>query len=209
MVSNIHLPIILGAGFLAAASPGPATMAIAATAMQHGRRNAMAFAAGVNVGSLMWSVAAALGLSALMLANAWAFEVMRYLGASYLLYLAFRSAKAAFSKASTLTSEAESGTLGATFLKGLGLHLTNPKPLLFFSSLFAIGVPQGTPLTVLAVIIAALSIQGVFIFQGFAFLFSIKGVAVFYQRTRRWFDAAFALVFGAASLKLLTAQLFD
>ena len=209
MVSNIHLPIILGAGFLAAASPGPATMAIAATAMQHGRRNAMAFAAGVNLGSLIWSIAAALGLSALMLANAWVFEVMRYFGASYLLYLAFRSAKAAFSKVNALTTKAESGTLGATFLKGLVLHLTNPKPILFFSSLFAIGVPHGTPLTVLGVVIAALAIQGVFIFQGFALLFSIKGVAAFYQRTRRWFDGAFALVFGAASIKLLTAQLFD
>ena len=163
----------------------------------------------VNLGSLIWSVTAVLGLSALMLTNAWVFEVMRYLGAAYLLYLAFRSAKAAFGKASTLTSRPESGTLGTTFLNGLVLHLTNPKPILFFSSLFAIGIPDGTPLAMLGVIIAALAIQGVFIFQGFAFLFSIKGVAAFYQRTRRWFDAAFALVFGAASLKLLTAQLFD
>ena len=88
MVETLNLPIIMVAGFIAAASPGPATMAIAATSMANGRKFGMAFAAGVNVGSLFWSVTAALGLSALMQANVWVFEAMRYFGALYLLFLA-------------------------------------------------------------------------------------------------------------------------
>ncbi len=209
MVETLNLPMILIAGFIAAASPGPATMAIAATSMAHGRKYGVAFAAGVSSGSLVWSITAALGLSALMLSNVWAFEVMRYLGALYLMYLAWKSAKAAFSKNALMAGNAASGTLSATFLKGLGLHLTNPKPILFFSSLFAIGIPHGTPAVSLALVIGALAVQGVFIFQGFAFLFSIKGVATSYKQLKRWFDGVFALAFGTASFKLLTAKLFD
>ncbi|NNC01068.1 LysE family transporter, partial [Corallococcus exiguus] len=95
MVDTINLPIILSAAFVAAASPGPATLAIAGTSMQQGRKFGLALASGVTTGSLIWSVAASLGLGALMLANVWAFEALRYFGAAYLLFLAFKSAKSA------------------------------------------------------------------------------------------------------------------
>ena len=209
MIETFNLPVIMVAGFIAAASPGPATMAIAATSMAHGRKSGMAFAAGVNLGSLTWSVTAALGLSALMLANVWVFEAMRYFGALYLMYLAWKSAKSALGRDKAKAGKAASGTLQATFLKGAMLHLTNPKPILFFSSLFAIGIPHGTPISALAVVILALFIQGIFIFQGFALLFSVGGIAAGYQRLKRWFEGAFALAFGYAGFKLLTAKLFD
>jgi threonine efflux protein len=209
MIDTLNLPIILAAGFISSASPGPATMAIAATSMAHGRKFGMAFAAGVSAGSLTWSVTAALGLSALMLANVWVFEAMRYFGALYLLYLAYCSAKGALGKQAAIKANAASGSLSTTFFKGMALHLTNPKPILFFSSLFAIGIPHGTPIATLFVVIAALAVQGVFIFQGFAFLFSLKGVAAGYKQLKRWFEGAFALAFGVASFKLLTVRFFD
>ncbi len=49
------------------------------------------------MGSLIWSISAALGLGAIMLANAWVFEIIRYFGAAYLMYLAYKSARSAFS----------------------------------------------------------------------------------------------------------------
>ena len=55
---------------VAAASPGPATLAISVAAMGGGRAAGLAMAAGVVAGSASWGIAAALGLSALMLANA-------------------------------------------------------------------------------------------------------------------------------------------
>ncbi|MBT8408749.1 MAG: LysE family transporter, partial [Alphaproteobacteria bacterium] len=63
---------------LAGGSPGPATLGIAGTAMASGRRAALAFALGILAGSASWGIAAALGLSAVMLANVWLFEVVRY-----------------------------------------------------------------------------------------------------------------------------------
>ena len=95
MVENINIFLILVAGFIAMASPGPATLAIAGTSVSNGRPYGLALAAGVTSGSILWSAAAALGLGALMAANAWAFEILRYCGAAYLLFLAIKSAKSA------------------------------------------------------------------------------------------------------------------
>ena len=86
----VNLPLILGAAFIATVSPGPATMAIAGTSLALGRRHGLAIASGVTTGSLAWSIAAALGLGALMFANAWLFEAMRYAGAAYLIWLALK-----------------------------------------------------------------------------------------------------------------------
>jgi len=97
MFESINLPVILMAAFLATASPGPATLAIAGTSMSQGRRKGLAMAAGITSGSWIWSVSAALGLGAVMLAHAWAIEIIRYVGACYLLYLAFKSARSALS----------------------------------------------------------------------------------------------------------------
>ena len=52
MSLSFDLPLILAAAFVSSASPGPATLAIADTAMQAGRRSGLALAAGVVTGSL-------------------------------------------------------------------------------------------------------------------------------------------------------------
>ena len=77
------------------ASPGPSNMAIMAAAMSQGRHQAMAFATGVVCGSLMWGLAAALGLSALMHAYSWTLLVLKLLGGLYLLFLSWKAARSA------------------------------------------------------------------------------------------------------------------
>ena len=73
--------IVLG-WMLAGGSPGPATLAITSTAMGQGRRAGLALASGVLIGSATLGFAAALGMAAVMMANAWIFEVIRYVGAA-------------------------------------------------------------------------------------------------------------------------------
>src|SRR3546814_7491103 len=91
MIADVNLTLILLAALIATASPGPATLATAVTSMPSGRRYGLALAAGVMTGSLTWSLAAAAGLSAIMLANAWAFEAPRYAGPASLLFLPLKS----------------------------------------------------------------------------------------------------------------------
>ena len=88
-MQEIHYGLILVAAFVATASPGPATLAIAGTSMNSGRRHGMAIALGILTGSFIWSLSAAFGMAALMYANAWLFDLLRYFGAAYLLFLAY------------------------------------------------------------------------------------------------------------------------
>lgn len=207
MLDTINLPLILAAALLATGSPGPATLNIAGTAMTAGRPFALAVAGGVATGSLMWSTAAAFGLGAVMLANAWLFELLRYAGAGYLIFLAFKSARSALKPGDVAPKAVQYGSLRRAYAGGLALHLTNPKPILFFGSLYAIGVPpQTSPLTLL-IIIGAMALQSTLVFAGYALLFSSAPAVRAYLRLRRWFEGLFTLAFGYAGFKILTARL--
>ncbi len=207
MLEDINLPLILITAFVSTASPGPATLAIAGASMTAGRSYGLALAAGVTTGSWSWSIAAALGLGAVMLANVWVFEILRYFGAGYLLFLAYKSTRSVFVNSEAANGQIAVASLQSAYVKGLTLHLANPKAILFFGSLFAIGVPVGASVFSLAIVIAAVGIQSLLIFIGCALLFSNPQMVVGYKKMRRWFGAVFAIAFGAASLKILTAKL--
>jgi threonine/homoserine/homoserine lactone efflux protein len=205
MPLEVNLPLILLAALVASASPGPATLALAGTSMASGRTSGLALASGITTGSLMWSIAAALGLGAVMLANAWVFEVIRYFGAAYLMFLAYRAARSALSQ-KNIATRSFTGGKPTLYAKGLALHLTNPKAILFFGSLFSLGIPPGTEVAQLAIVIAAVGLQSFLVFHGYALIFSSQAMTGVYLRLRRWFEGAFAIGFGAASLKILTAK---
>lgn len=206
MLADLNFHLILPAALIASASPGPATLAIAGTSMAAGRRAGLALALGILTGSLMWSTAAALGLGAIMTANVWILEIVRYCGAAYLLFLAFRSARSAL-RPGVVAAVAVKGSGKTLYFKGLALHLTNPKAILFFGSLYSLGVPADADFRALATVIAAVGLQSVLVFCGYAVMFSTPALARGYMRMRRGFEAAFALGFGAAGLKVLTARL--
>ncbi|MBD1546914.1 LysE family translocator [Roseibium aggregatum] len=203
----INYPLILGAALIAIPSPGPATLAIAGASMASGRRIGMALGAGVVCGSLTWSTSAAFGLSAIMLAHVWMFEAVRYAGAAYLIYLSIVSARSACFGKGKKASPVEISSMGAAFRKGLAIHLTNPKAILFFGSLYSIGVPAGATAGDLVSIIAAVGSLSAFIMIGYGWLFSIASVRQAYIRLHRWFSGLFALAFGAIGFKLLTTRL--
>lgn len=205
MLLEINLPLILLAALLASISPGPATLALAGTSMASGRASGLALASGITTGSLMWSISAAFGLGALMLANAWVFELIRHFGAAYLLFLAYKAARSALTN-KDLATKSFAGGKRALYAKGLALHLTNPKAILFFGSLFSLGIPPEAGFQQLALVIAAVGLQSLIVFHGYALLFSSQVMTNIYLKLRRWFEGAFALGFGAAGFKILTAK---
>ena len=142
-----------------------------------------------------------------MAANAWVVETLRYVGAAYLLFLAYEAAQSALSDKSLMPVAAGQGGLGRLYVKGLLIHLTNPKAILGWGAVFAIAVPVGAlQISVLETYGALLSVScGVFF--GYALLFSTGMFVRGYQRLRRWFEGAFVVLFGLAGLKTLTARL--
>ncbi|WP_209598778.1 LysE family translocator [Ruegeria sp. HKCCSP351] len=196
------------AWLMAGGSPGPATMGIAGTAMNEGRTAGLAFALGICAGSAAWGIAAALGLSAVMLANVWLFEVIRYVGVAYLGWLALKALKRAMTSDDEVAlGKPVTGTLPTIFAKGAAIHLTNPKAILSWGSIYAIVAPSDASLPMLLGYFAMLYAGSLMIFIGYAFLFSSARMVRTYRRARRWFDFAFAGFFGVASYKILTVRL--
>lgn len=206
-MTGIEFAVVLLAWAIGGGSPGPATLAIAGTSMNRGRSAGVAVAAGIVAGSATWGLAAALGLSALMAANAWIVEVLRYVGAAYLLFLAFKSARSAFSDKPLMPVAAGRGHLSRLFTKGLLIHLTNPKAILGWGAVFAIAVPVGATQIAIFETYGALLAVSCCVFFGYALMFSTPVFVRGYQRLRRWFEGAFAVLFGLAGLKILTAKL--
>ena len=192
---------------LAGGSPGPATLSIAGTSMNTGRRAGVVFSMGILFGSALWGLAAAAGMSAVMLANVWLFEILRYCGAAYLLYLAAKSLRSAMSPSKQMAQRAYDGTTLQVFTKAALIHLTNPKAILSWASVYSIVLPaDASPFLVFA-LFAFLYSGSILVFVGYAFLFSTPGIVAQYKRLRRWFELVFAGFFGFASLKILTAKL--
>lgn len=192
---------------LAGGSPGPATLSIAGTAMSRGRSYGLAMSLGILAGSASWGIAAALGMSALMFANAWIFEVIRYIGAAYLLWLAFKAARSALTAKAAGQERSVSGSHSQVFWKGALIHLTNPKAILSWGAVYALVLPVGAATADLLLTFVVLYAGSIIVFIGYGFLFSSAPLVVAYKRARRWFEGTFAIFFGAASLKILTTRL--
>ena len=199
----LPIGVVLVGWVLAGGSPGPATLTISGTAMGEGRGAALLVAAGIVAGSAAWGIAAALGFSAVMMANVWLFELLRYAGAAYLLYLAVKSLRAAWHGQAVKPVKPAKG---AWFTKGLLLHLTNPKAILSWGSIYAIVLAPNAGMGAVWQLFGMLICASMLVFFGYALLFSLAPIARAYAKSRRWFDLAFGLLFGAASLKILTVK---
>ncbi|MFQ1701182.1 LysE family translocator [Loktanella agnita] len=206
-MSWFELTAIWLAWVLAGASPGPATLGIASTSMALGRRAGVLYALGILTGGAVWGIAAALGMSAAMLANAWVFTILRYVGAAYLMYLAAKSLRSALSDKPRLTGRVQVGTAWRIYTKGVLVHLTNPKAVLSWGAIYAITLPPQASGGDLAFMFCFLYSGGAFVFISYAFLFSSGKIVQGYTGLRRWFEGAFALLFGAAGLKILTTRI--
>lgn len=198
------LPALV-ATFFAQASPGPATLAIAREAMTHGQRAGVALALGVTTGSWIWSAVAAGGLATLILANESAIIGLRIAAALYLGWLAFTSARSALGNSAT-ASTADAPAAGRSFVRGLLIHLTNPKAILFFGALYAFGLPTGASAGTILLVAAAIAIQSLLIFTGMALLFSHAWISASYARLQRLCEAVFAVVFGSAAIGFLISS---
>jgi threonine/homoserine/homoserine lactone efflux protein len=128
--------ILFAAACLAlTATPGPDMLLIASRSVSQGRASGFATLAGIQVGTYCHALAAALGLSQLFLAVPLAYDVVRYAGAAYLIYLAWQT----FRSTGTVlapTSGLRRYPIGVVFRQGLLTNLLNPKMALFVLALF-------------------------------------------------------------------------
>jgi threonine/homoserine/homoserine lactone efflux protein len=125
----VRLQLFLAAALVIAAVPGPGIFYVAARTMAGGRRAGIASTAGTAIGGLVHVVAGGIGVSAIILASAQLFAMLKFAGALYLLWLGIRT----FREAGRLPQE-PAGEAGAkrVFLEGIAVEAFNPKTAAFF-----------------------------------------------------------------------------
>jgi threonine/homoserine/homoserine lactone efflux protein len=137
--------VLFGAVYFAAvATPGPGLAALVARVIAYGLVGVCPFIAGYVIGDMVWLLVAGTGLAALANVFSGAFAVIKYAGAAYLLYLAWRTATAP----ATRGEAAPPASRGSrAFLGSLSLTLGNPKVMVFFLSIMplVIDVKSMTP----------------------------------------------------------------
>ena len=114
--------------------PGPAVLYIVTRSVDQGRAAGLASVCGVHVGTLLHVAAAALGLSALLVSSATAYDTVRWLGAAYLVWLGVRRllARDEDVPAAVTGPDARRLGLGRIFAQGVVVNVLNPKTALFF-----------------------------------------------------------------------------
>ena len=202
---DVFLSPALIAFFVAAASPGPATLAVSTTAMAGGARAAALLGLGLAAGLAFWGLIAAAGLGALLVQSSVALTVLRWFGGAYLLWLAWQSARSAITPVAGGADVAPVAERKLV-LRGLLLNLSNPKAVLAWISILALGVGPTDDSSNLALTTALCAILGLVIYLAYAVLFSQATIRSGYRRGRRAIDAMAATFFGYAGLKLVLTR---
>ena len=130
MISSTALLCFLGASIALTISPGPDNLFVLTQGISRGRKAAVITAWGMCSGITVHTVAAALGISAIFYSSAVAFQIVKYAGAGYLLYLAFR---AIMDREAMRDRKARNPQPGiASYRRGFIMNVLNPKVALFF-----------------------------------------------------------------------------
>src|SRR5215207_3726343 len=90
MIDSSQLYLFIGAALVLLLIPGPAVLYITARSASQGRIAGLVSVFAIETANFMQAAAAALGLSAILLSSALAFDIVKYLGAAYLIYLGIR-----------------------------------------------------------------------------------------------------------------------
>jgi threonine/homoserine/homoserine lactone efflux protein len=138
------LAVCIIAALVLLVTPGPAVLYIVARSIDQGRLAGLVSTLGVGVGTLFHVAAAALGVSALLVSSALAFNVVKYLGAAYLIYLGVRKLLEREPKMQPELVQPQ--RLSRIFYQGVVVNLLNPKTALFFFAFLPqfVDIPQGS-----------------------------------------------------------------
>lgn len=193
MISTIYqyLPSIIsisGLVMIALISPGPDFAITVRNSLIYSRKTALLTALGISLGILIHVSYTILGLGLVIKNQTWLFLLIKYLGASYLIYIGYKGLKARTTKlALENKSHIEDISSLSAIRSGFLTCILNPKAMLFFISLFSVVVAPNTPLFIML-------ICGVIIFVETLIWFSFVAVCLSGTHTRKKFNAVAHLI---------------
>ena len=187
--------------------PGTGVIFTVSTGLTAGKRASVFAALGCTAGILPHLLASVLGLSALLHTSALAFEVLRYAGVAYLLYLAYATwrDRSAFA----MNDAPAVATACSLMIRGFLLNILNPKLTIFFLAFLPQFVTPGS----ISPAVQMLVLSAVFMAMTFA-VFVIYGLlangfrraVIESPRVQNWLRRSFAAAFAGLGLNLAFAQ---
>jgi threonine/homoserine/homoserine lactone efflux protein len=201
------LAIFAAACLALTATPGPDMLLIASRSLSQGRAAGFASLAGIQAGTYCHALAAALGLSQLFLAVPLAYDVVRYVGAAYLLYLAWNALRSN-GIAVGLSAGLPCYPAAEMFRQGLFTNLLNPKMALFVLALFPqfVRPDAGSVAAQILVLATVLNLIGIVV-NGLVIVTASRLARAFSARTR--FRRAPQILLGCVFAGLAARLAFD
>ncbi len=191
---------------IGASSPGPAVAMLLGISLEQGRQAALITSGGIAMGSMTLNIGTMIGVGILLSQVAWAMTALKFVGAAYLLYLAIAAFRKAAHPPEITVAEVEPQTWPRLLMSGYLLQVTNPKAVVFWLAIAAIGATEGGGL-----LIAALFIIGGFVLSfvchgAWSIFLSAGHFRRLYASARRNVEAALGMFFAVAAVKLATSR---
>lgn len=194
-----YVIIVLGFVFI----PGPATLLTVTRATSSGAKAGIATGAGIAVGDVIHTLLAVLGLSAIIATSAVLFNVIKYLGAAYLIYL---GVKALLAQSSNLAGiKIPAVTPGTAFKQAVYAELLNPKTALFFLSFLPQFVQPENGMVFLQLIILGLIFVALGLISTVVFAVSAGALGNYLRKNPavvKWQNKVVGLIFVSLGVRL-------
>lgn len=192
-------------------SPGADFLLVVRQSLVHGRRVAIVTSFGIGASLLFHIGYTILGIGIIVAQSLFLFGLLKWAGAAYLVYLGWKSLRAdAFEmpdeKAQSQIAQAAPPSTLRLFLLGFATNALNPKPVLFFLSLFTALVSHDTPAAIQAVYGLLMAATLILWFVGVSTFFTVTSVRERFVAWGRWFNRITGMIFIGLGIRLATQQ---
>jgi len=188
-------------------APGPDILFVIAQSISHGKKAGILTALGLASGVIFHTLAAALGITAVLYNSAFAFQLIKYAGAVYLLYLAYQAIR---DRNTPLAAAAPVQQKGFQLYRtGVLMNVLNPKVSLFFLALLPQFVNHGTGNEALQMIVLGLifMMQAIVLFTLVAVCAGMVGKKLFaHPGTGKYVNYGKAILYAAIGLRLALTE---
>lgn len=186
--------------FIAQLSPGPDVLLVAKSAASNSRINTLKIVLGISVGIVVWVVLTLLGFTVLIEQWPWIQQVLMLIGGVFLAKMGYGMLKgglASLKQQASLEGVMEQKSQNY-FILGLLTNLSNPKTLIYFSSVFSLALSSSAGESIKPQLAIIIPIQTFIVFSLLTFIMSMPKMKAMYQCAGSYIDiisGAFFLIF--------------
>lgn len=191
-------------------SPGPNFVAITSYQVES-RAAGYGVAVGISIGTAIWALFAATGLTAILSTFELAATVISIVGGMYLIWLGYNAFKSVFAGQKFQPKKIDTKnikSLAKSIIPGLTIQLTNPKTALFWLALTSILIRPNTPAMVIVFLVSGCLILAILWHCLLAFAFSTGPLREAYIKYKPVFSAVFGIIFVSYGLRVFYSVLW-